>query len=79
MEGKDQVESLRIRQVKTGEERILPLDGVFIAVGITPNSELIRGVTELDEGGYIKAGEDGVTSAPGFLPQGTYGQKNSAR
>ncbi len=70
VEGKDQVESLRIRQVKTGEERSLLLDGVFIAVGITPNSELVRGVTELDEGGYIKAGEDGDTSAPGFFAAG---------
>ena len=42
----------------------------FIAVGIVPVSALIAGTVETDEAGYIKAGEDGVTSVPGVFAAG---------
>ena len=48
------MEALRLRQTKTGEERRLDVDGVFIAVGIAPESELYAGQLELDEQGYIR-------------------------
>lgn len=70
IEGDGQVEALKIRGVKTGEEKTLPVDGVFIAVGIIPNTEKVRDLVDLDEGGYIAAGEDGVTSTPGFFAAG---------
>lgn len=70
IEGKAQVEALRLRQTKTGEERRLDVEGVFIAVGIAPESELYAGQLELDEQGYIRADESGQTSVPGVFAAG---------
>lgn len=70
IEGNGQVEALRLRQTKTGEEKRLDVDGVFIAVGITPESELYAGQLELDEQGYIRADESGQTSVPGVFAAG---------
>ena len=70
VEGNAQVEALRLRQTKTGEERRLDVDGVFIAVGIAPESELYAGQLELDEQGYIRADESGQTSVPGVFAAG---------
>ena len=70
IEGNGQVEALRLRQTQTGEERRLDVDGVFIAVGIAPESELYAGQLELDEQGYIRADESGQTSVPGVFAAG---------
>lgn len=70
IEGKEQTEALKVRNVKTGEEKSLSVDGVFIAVGIVPNTSLVKGIVKLDEGGYIDAGEDGATDTPGFFAAG---------
>ena len=70
IEGNAQVEALRLIQTKTGEERRLDVDGVFIAVGIAPESELYAGQLELDEQGYIRADESGQTSVPGVFAAG---------
>lgn len=70
IEGNAQVEALWLRQTKTGEERRLDVDGVFIAVGIAPESELYAGQLELDEQGYIRADESGQTSVPGVFAAG---------
>ena len=70
IEGNAQVEELRLRQTKTGEEKRLDVDGVFIAVGIAPESELYAGQLELDEQGYIRADESGQTSVPGVFAAG---------
>ena len=55
IQGDGQVESLKLKNKKTGEERDLPVQGVFIAVGITPNSQAFEGTVEMDRG-YIIAG-----------------------
>lgn len=68
--GQDEVKGIRIRNVKTEEERTLDTDGVFIAVGIVPNTALVKDMLELDEGGYICAGEEGITSAAGVFAAG---------
>lgn len=70
IEGDAQVEALRLRQTQTGEERRLDVEGVFIAVGIAPESELYAGQLELDEQGYIRADESGQTSVPGVFAAG---------
>ncbi|WP_418928771.1 thioredoxin-disulfide reductase [Clostridium fessum] len=70
IEGDAQVEALRLRQTKTGEEKRLDVDGVFIAVGIAPESELYAGQLELDEQGYIRADESGQASVPGVFAAG---------
>lgn len=68
--GTDQVTGLLVRNVKSGEERLLETDGVFIAVGIQPNTGRFRNFVQLDENGYIVAGEEGVTSTPGVFAAG---------
>ena len=68
--GKDYVEKIRIRNTMSGGKEELDMDGVFIAVGIHPNTELFQGLVECDEKGYIAAGEDGMTTAPGIFAAG---------
>ena len=68
--GQDEVTGTKIRNVKTGEERELDTDGVFIAVGIVPNTTFVKAQLELDENGYICAGEEGITSAAGVFAAG---------
>lgn len=69
IQGEDKVESLVVSNVKTGEKRELKLQGVFIAVGITPNSSMFERTVEM-ENGYIKAGEDCASSCPGIFAAG---------
>ncbi len=68
--GEELVDGLVVENVKTQEKRRLEVDGIFVAVGILPESALVSGLAELDAGGYIRAGEDGVTSAPGLFAAG---------
>ena len=68
--GDDQVEAIKLNNVKTQEVSELKVDGVFVAVGIKPDTEWLEGLLELDENGYIKAGEDGVTSMQGVFAAG---------
>lgn len=70
IEGTEKVESLKVRNVRTDEEKTIAVDGVFIAVGILPNTEKFKNLVALDEGGYIIAGEDCVTSTPGIFAAG---------
>ena len=72
--GENRVESLKISNVKTGEKREISLQGVFIAVGITPESQAFEGLVDM-EGGYIKAGEDCLSSAPGIFAAGDVRKK----
>ena len=68
--GKEQVEELSLINKKTGEARRLPVQGVFVAVGIAPNTGLFRGALRMDDAGYICAGEDGATNLPGVYAAG---------
>lgn len=68
--GEEQVEKIRLYNKKEDSRRELPVDGVFIAVGIIPNSQLAEGLVSLDVGGYIVAGEDGRTSLDGVFAAG---------
>lgn len=68
--GTDKVSSLSLSNKKTGETREIAVDGVFIAVGISPNSEEFKGTVEMDGNGYIVAGEGGETSAAGIFAAG---------
>lgn len=73
--GEDMVESLMIKDVKSGEEKQLSVAGIFVAVGIHPNTELLAGLTACDEGGYIIAGEDCATEVPGIYAAGDVRKK----
>ena len=67
--GDGMVKSLSLTNVKNGQKRELEVQGVFIAVGITPESRAFEGLVDMDHG-YIRAGEDTVTSAPGIFAAG---------
>ena len=77
--GEDAVESLQLYNKKEDKRSSLAVQGVFIAVGIVPNTGQIKGLPDLDEGGYIIAGEDGVTSIPGIFAAGDIRTKRCAR
>ena len=68
--GESQVGALHVTDKFTGELRTFHVDGVFVAVGIQPNSGLVEGQLALDQGGYIAAGEDCETSVPGVYAVG---------
>ena len=55
---------------QNGEQKSLSVDGIFCAIGSVPNTAVLNGVCELDAGGYVVAGEDGVTSAAGLFAAG---------
>lgn len=67
--GDGMVKNLSLTNVKNGQKRELDVQGVFIAVGITPESRAFEGLVDMDHG-YIRAGEDTVTSAPGIFAAG---------
>ena len=67
---KGEVTGIVVRNVKTGQLRSLPLDGVFIAIGHTPNTSLFRGQIELDANGYIVTHDGTHTSVPGVFAAG---------
>lgn len=73
--GQDVVEAVRLKNNKTGEESRLELAGVFVAVGIRPETELVRGLVAMDEGNYVLAGEDCATDRPGIFVAGDIRKK----
>jgi thioredoxin reductase (NADPH) len=61
----------RVRDVETGETRELPMDGAFIAIGHEPQSEIVRGIVDTDDEGYvITEGKSTRTDVPGFFAAG---------
>ncbi len=68
--GEDQVEAVKLHNVKTDRAEVCEVDGVFVAVGIQPNSESFRDLVEVDQSGYIMAGEDTKTSHAGIFAAG---------
>ena len=67
--GEEHVESIWTRK-KDGTEQLLEVDGLFIAVGNLPQTELVAKLLQLDETGYIPAGENCVTELPGVFAAG---------
>lgn len=68
--GAQKVESLTLQSTADKENRQLEVDGVFIAVGIEPETKAFQGLAQMDEGGYLIAGEDCATSQPGIFAAG---------
>lgn len=70
IEGEDTVNTLFLRNVKTGEVSTLPVDGIFIYVGYNPNTEFLKGLVHLNEENYIVTDEKMSTSVPGIFAAG---------
>ena len=59
-----------VRDLRSGGETLLPVSGLFIAIGQNPETDIYRGLVDADESGYLRAGEDCVTSLPGVFAAG---------
>lgn len=69
--GEEKVEGLRVKNVKTGEESILPVTGFFEAIGHVPRSDLVKGQVDLDDEGYILVESPTTkTNLPGVFAAG---------
>lgn len=68
--GEEQVEKLRIQDKKDGTSKELPVGGIFIAVGMLPNTKWVPDWLDKDEKGYIKAGEECATNVEGIYVAG---------
>jgi thioredoxin reductase (NADPH) len=68
--GKGEVTGIIVRNLKTGQLRELPLEGVFIAIGHTPNTSLFKGQIDLDANGYIVTHQGTRTNVPGVFAAG---------
>lgn len=75
IQGEDMVESLLIKNVLDGTEKELSVNGVFIAVGIHPDTEICRELVACEESGYVLAGEDTATNVPGIYAAGDIRKK----
>ena len=74
--GENQVKSLSLLNKKTNQTQELPVDGVFIYVGIIPNTELIESRVELDSQGFLITDDDMQTNIPGFYAAGDIRKKS---
>ena len=61
---------VELKNVKSGEVSDLAVEGAFIFVGVTPNTEFLAGVLPLDEKGFIVTGENLETAVPGIFAAG---------
>ena len=61
---------VRVENLVSGEESELSLDGLFVSIGRSPATELVRGQVELDEAGYVKADESTKTNLAGVFAAG---------
>ncbi len=73
--GSDKVESLSLLNRKTGEKGTLAVDGVFIFVGIHPNTEFLKGTVEMNQWGFIRTDDHMKTSAPSIWAVGDCREK----
>ena len=68
--GKSEVTAIVLRNTKTGVTKELPVEGVFVAIGHTPNTELFKGQIDMDKNGYIVTSQGSRTSRPGVFACG---------
>ncbi|MDY6842541.1 MAG: thioredoxin-disulfide reductase [Thermodesulfobacteriota bacterium] len=70
IQGNRKVETIVIRNVKSNETSFLPLQGLFLYVGIIPNTQFLKGFIELDEQGFIITDTNMMTNIPGVFAAG---------
>ena len=78
IEGKDSIKRIRLRQVITGEKSTLDVAGIFISIGLKPNTDYLKGVLSLDATGHITTNDRMETEIPGVFAAGDI-RHNSAR
>jgi thioredoxin reductase (NADPH) len=70
VKGKEKLTDLVLKNTKNDTISLVAVDGVFVAIGLVPNTEYLRGVLPLDEGGYIITTELMETTVPGIFAAG---------
>jgi len=75
-QGENRLESVKIKNVKSQEKSILSADGVFVAVGIKPNTDFLKGFIKLDENGFIITDDEMLTSLEGVFAGGDCRRKS---
>jgi len=78
IEGEDTVKRIKLRQVKTDEKSTMEIAGVFVAVGLKPNTDYLKGILRMDAGGHVIADDKMGTNVPGIFAAGD-ARHNSAR
>ena len=73
--GEDKVTSVRLKNKITGEETIMPIEGIFIFAGYTPNNDFFPSQLAVDERGYVLTDEKMATNLPGIFAVGDVRQK----
>ena len=68
--GNGKVQGVRVKNLKTGTEREIPTDGLFVAIGYDPNTEIFRGQLEMDQKGYVVLHNGTESSVPGVFVAG---------
>jgi thioredoxin reductase (NADPH) len=68
--GEKTVEGVRVKDTRSGEESVLPVQGLFVAIGHRPNTDLFKGQVDMDEQGYLLAKEHTSTNVPGVFVAG---------
>ena len=68
--GENELTGLWLHNVKTDEESILPVQGFFLAIGHKPNTDLFKGILDMDKVGYIIPVEHTMTNIPGVFAAG---------
>jgi len=68
--GDSQVEGVKLKDLETGKIKKVPCSGVFISVGLKPNTDFIRGLVELDKKGFVKTRANLETNVPGIFACG---------
>jgi thioredoxin reductase (NADPH) len=66
----DKVTGVRLKNLKTDTETVLPCAGVFVAIGHIPNTQIFRGMIDMDEAGYIIPKRGTATNVPGVFVAG---------
>ncbi|WP_235514175.1 NAD(P)/FAD-dependent oxidoreductase, partial [Deinococcus sp. Leaf326] len=70
IKGEDNVNGVRLKNLKTGEVHDMPTDGVFIFIGHIPNTDFVKGAVALREDGYVEVTEEIYTSVPMLFAAG---------
>lgn len=75
IEGESRCTGVEVKDVRTGAHKRISADGVFVLIGTTPNSAAVKGLVDMDEGGYIKCDDDMKTSVDGMFACGDVRRK----
>lgn len=73
--GNNKVESIKVKNIATNEEKTIKTNGVFVLIGLSPNSGIFKGLVKLNEKNYVESDEDMKTSVDGIFVCGDVRKK----